>query len=162
MTGSQEASIRRAVPQDAEAIAEVLRSAFVPYFHLYTAGAYDATVLDPERIHVRMAEGPVWVVESAATIVGTAAAYVASGYVHVRGMAVRPGAQGEKVATRLLAQVERFAAENSQTVLALYTTPFLHDAIRLYEARGFTASGEAADLHGTKLLRMTKRLETAK
>ena len=156
MTRSSEVSIRRALPQDAEAIAEVLQSAFVSYFSLYTPGAYDATVLDPERIRARMEEGPVWVAESGGSIVGTAAARLAAGHVHVRGMAVHAAARGLGIASGLLKEIERFAAEKGERVLALYTTPFLHDAIHLYQARGFAFNGETADLHGTQLLRMIK------
>jgi hypothetical protein len=42
--------------------------------------------------------------------------------------------------------------------MRLSTTPFLHDAIRLYERAGFERRPALLDLHGTPLFAMIKEL----
>jgi hypothetical protein len=54
--------------------------------------------------------------------------------------------------------VEAFAVGRSARRLSLTTTPFLTDAIRLYEQAGFSRTAEPLDLHGTPLFGMVKEL----
>jgi hypothetical protein len=54
--------------------------------------------------------------------------------------------------------VEAFAVGRSALRLSLTTTPFLTDAIRLYEQAGFSRTAEPLDLHGTPLFGMVKEL----
>ena len=47
--------IRRGAPQDAAAIAHVLRQAFAEFMPLYTPGGFAATVLDETQIQAHVA-----------------------------------------------------------------------------------------------------------
>jgi GNAT superfamily N-acetyltransferase len=74
-------------------------------------------------------------------------------------MAVRPDARGRGVATQLLDCVSAFAHERAACRLTLKTTPFLADAIRLYERAGFRRTANPSDLHGTPLIEMAKDVQ---
>jgi predicted N-acetyltransferase YhbS len=146
--------IRLATPDDAAAISDVLRVAFVDYVADYTVAAMDATVLDAPRIIGRMREGPVWVAVHRGAIVGTGAALPREGGVYIRGMGVLPSARGRRIGQRLLRIIERYARGQR---LFLSTTPYLHGAIALYERFGFRRSEAGPhDLFGTPLFTMEK------
>src|ERR1700739_4400424 len=66
--------IRRAVQEEAAAIATVLRDSFAEFKALYTPGGFAATVLDPENVRLRLEEGPAWVAVLGGEIAGTASA----------------------------------------------------------------------------------------
>jgi GNAT superfamily N-acetyltransferase len=75
-------------------------------------------------------------------------------------MAVLPAARGQRIGALLLSHIEEFAAANAHKRLFLSTTPFLTQAIRLYERFGFRRSDEGPhDLFGTLLFTMTKTLD---
>jgi GNAT superfamily N-acetyltransferase len=150
--------LRSASRDDADAVASVLAAAFREFEPLYTPAGFRATTLSAEEIADRLGEGPTWVVVDGDRIVGTVSAVVRAGEVYVRSMAVLPIARGKGTATRLLEAVHAYAAGRGACRLLLTTTPFLHDAIRLYEHHGFTRSPESMDLHGTPLLAMVKDL----
>jgi ribosomal protein S18 acetylase RimI-like enzyme len=151
--------IRRAGPDDAPAISEVLREAFAEYVALYTSGGYAATTPSAERILARMSEGPTWIAVEGDRMVGTVSAVSYDTSVYVRGMAVLPAARGQRIGELLLRHVEEFAAAQGCTSLFLSTTPFLTRAIRLYERFGFAHSdGGPYDLFGTPLFMMVKQL----
>jgi ribosomal protein S18 acetylase RimI-like enzyme len=154
-----EIEIRLAVPADASAISAVLEKAFIEYRELYTAEGFAATVITPEKVILRMAEGPMWVVLIRGEIVGTVAAVVNGGALHVRGMGIVPEARGKHIGELLLKKLENFALADEQACMTLNTTPFLTRAIRLYENFGFQKSNEApSDLFGTPLFTMMKSL----
>jgi GNAT superfamily N-acetyltransferase len=151
--------IRRATVDDASAVASLLKKAFVEYKPLYTKQGYAATTPDRDAILTRMQEGPLWVAVYQEHIVGTASAVHKETGLYVRGMAVLPTARGLGVGRRLLAQVEAFAFEDGCVRLFLSTTPFLIQAIRLYEDFGFRATNDGPhDLFGTSLFSMEKML----
>jgi len=150
--------IRRAISEDAAAIARVLRDSFAEFEELYTRGGFAATVLNPEGVRLRIEEGPVWVAMPRGEIAGTASV-VCKGEsdLYVRGLAVVPRARGHGLAAALLSEVERFARQEQCHRLFLTTTPFLDSAIRLYERSGYkrVLNGER-DLFGTPLFTMEK------
>jgi GNAT superfamily N-acetyltransferase len=149
--------LRRAVASDAESIYALLRASFVEFESLYTPAAFAATVRPAAGVLVRLAEGPLWVAETAAKqIVGTAGAIASSSVVTIRGMAVAPSARGLGISRRLLDEAERFARGRGAQTLDLYTTAFLRRAIRLYLSAGFAFTGESINPNGTELLRMMK------
>jgi GNAT superfamily N-acetyltransferase len=156
---ARQIQIRRALPEDAPAIAVVLYESFVDYKALYTEEGFAATTPCRERIESRMREGPVWVASCDEAIVGTVSAVASSGAAYVRGMAVLPGARGSGAGSALLNQVENWAAAEGATRIFLSTTPFLESAIRLYEKFGFRrTNGGPFDLFGTTLFTMEKSL----
>jgi N-acetylglutamate synthase-like GNAT family acetyltransferase len=162
MQAAMQLEIRRAVPEDASAIATVLHESFVEFKALYTDGGFSATALGAERILERMREGPLWIALRDGIVLGTVAAVLRGKSVYLRGMAVLPSARGSGAGTRLLQQVENWVRSKGRTRIFLSTTPFLTSAIRLYERFGFRRTDEGLhDLFGTPLFTMEKTLEKA-
>ena len=150
-------TIRLATDDDANAIARVLAEAFVAYRPLYTDGAFSATAIDSRGVTARIVEGPVWVAVESGAVIGTVAAVGRGEDLYIRGMAVAPAARGCGVGTQLLEGVEAFARKGGYRRLVLSTTPFLTEAIHLYERSGFGRVPEGAmDLFGTPLFSMAK------
>lgn len=151
--------VRSAVPAEADAIASVLLRAFIEYEPLYTPGGFAATTPAAERIRQRWDEGPVWVALAGGLVVGTVAAVPQQQALYVRSMAIVPEARGRGIGRLLLGRVEAFARAHGFARMTLTTTPFLHNAIALYERYGFQRSDRGPiDLHGTPLFEMEKSL----
>ena len=149
--------VRVADPADAEAIAALLYTSFLSYRQRYTEAAFAATTPAQAQIAARMSEGPVWIAIQDGEMLGSVSAVPRGSSLYVRGMAVLPGARGRRIAERLLRQVEDFATASGFERLCLSTTPFLSEAIRLYERSGFERSDEGPhDLCGTPLFTMQK------
>jgi len=151
-------TIRLARIRDAEAISATLREAFAEFESLYTPAGFSATTPSKEQIEARFGEGPIWVAELAGKLVGTIAAVPRGTELYIRSMAVLPAARGQGVGTLLLNATEAFAVEHQYGRLVLDTTPFLLEAVRLYERYGFRRTGEQSDLLGTPLAAMAKEL----
>jgi GNAT superfamily N-acetyltransferase len=151
--------VRRATAQESDAIASVLRRAFAEFEPKYTPAAFAATVPAADEIRARFDEGPIWVGLCGHQCIGTVAAVLKVEGAYVRSMAIAPEARGQGLATRLLVQVEQFAREHHAPCLFLSTTPFLTNAIQLYERHGFRRTGDGPnDLFGTPLFTMKKVL----
>jgi putative acetyltransferase len=145
--------------EEASMIASLLRQAFIEYEWLYTPAAFAATTPTASQIEARWSEGPVWVAIQKGNIIGTIAAVPKSSGLYIRSMAVLPAARGQGIAGKLLKEIENFAIDHGYKRLFLSTTPFLHDAIRLYEKFGFVQASEGPyELHGTPLFTMEKFL----
>jgi len=151
-------TIRLARIRDTEAISATLREAFAEFELLYTPAGFSATTPSKEQIEARFGEGPIWVAELASKLVGTVAAVPCGIELYIRSMAVLPAARGQGVGTLLLNAIETFAAIHHYRRLILNTTPFLLEAVRLYERHGFRRTGKQSDLFGTPLATMTKEL----
>jgi GNAT superfamily N-acetyltransferase len=151
--------IRRARAADASAIARALAAAFAEYAPAYTPAALAATTPPAARVRARLREGPTWVAIEGGVVIGTVSAVPRGASVYVRGMAVLPAARGQGAGAALLREVETYARGLGAASLFLSTTPFLTEAIRLYERHGFGATGDGPhDLHGTPLVTMVKPL----
>ena len=154
-----ETNFRHVTTSDLSEVAALMHESFVEYRSLYTEDAFLATTPNAEQIAVRMTEGPVWVAEYDASIVGTVSVVPRGDDLYIRGMAVLPHARGLQLGRLLLKQVEDFARAQNHKRLVLSTTPFLLRAIRLYERAGFQRSDEGPhDLFGTSLFTMVKML----
>ncbi len=152
--------IRRATPEDAEAISGVLHQAFAEYESLYTSQAFRVTTSAPAENLERMREGPVWVALLDDALVATASAVVTAKGCYIRGMAASPAARGHRIGWALLETIEHFAQHERLPRLYLTTTPFLDRAIALYERYGFCCIDDGpSDLFGTPLFTMVKTLE---
>lgn len=152
--------IRTAALEDVEAIAFVLRASFAEFESLYTPDGFAATTPSADQIRERWNEGPVWVAVQNEEIVGTVAALPKCSGLYVRSMVTLPAARGQGIAGRLLKEIESFAINHHHKRLFLSTTPFLKQAIRLYEHFGFERSDEGKqDLFGTLLFTMVKVLD---
>ena len=150
--------VRLASPDDAGPIAAVLLAAFCDFEPLYTPQGFRATTPTADEITRRLAEGPSWIAVDDPEVVGTVSAIQRAGEIYLRSMAVLPGARGRGVARQLLQTVEAFAVSRRAQRLTLSTTPFLTDAIRLYEQAGFRRTPVPLDLYGTPLIGMVKEL----
>ena len=152
--------IRLAIADEAESIAWVLHKAFIEYESLYTPAAFALTTPAPAEIEQRWNEGPVWSALKNGRLVGTVAAVAKDDALSIRSMAVLPSARGQGIGKILLAEVERFARGGGFRRLLLSTTPFLDDAIHLYERFGFERTPDGPhDLAGTPLFTMEKKLK---
>jgi ribosomal protein S18 acetylase RimI-like enzyme len=162
MSGSErqdDVQIRFAIVDEAASIAWVLHQAFADYQSLYTAEAFAITTPTPSEIEQRWNEGPVWSVVKDSRLVGTVAAVAKDDALYIRSMAVVPSARGQGIGKMLLSEVESFARAGGFQRMLLSTTPFLDDAIRLYERFGFKRTGEGPHaLAGTPLFTMEKAL----
>ena len=151
--------IRMATPDDAHAIASALHSAFLEFEPLYTPEAFAITVSSADQIRLRMDEGPIWVAVEGGEVLGTVSVVPKGDALYIRGMAVAPAARGSGVGRELMKRVEEYAARRGFERLYLSTTPFLNDAIRLYEKCGFVRTDDGPDnLFGTPLFTMEKKL----
>ncbi len=149
--------IRIAIPDDVPAIASTLHRAFLEFEPLYTPEAFATTVSSADQIRLRLNEGPIWVALRGADILGTVSAVPRDDSLYVRSMAVDPAARGSGVGRELLRRVDEYAALHGFERLYLSTTPFLSDAIRLYEKCGFTRTDNGPDnLFGTPIFTMEK------
>jgi len=152
--------IRVAVPADIKSIASVLSESFAEFKSAYTAEAFAATTPTAEQIRARWSEGPIWIAVSNSAVIGTVAAVVKQDSLYVRSMALLPAARGREIGRVLLRQVEAYAFEHSCKRMFLSTTPFLTQAIKLYERHGFRRSRKGPhDLFGTSLFTMEKAVE---
>ena len=154
--------LRIATAEDAPQIRSVLHASFLEYEDRYTDRAFAATVPTEVELTDRLREGPTWVALCGGRIAGTVSAVPQSQSLHVRSMAVLPRARGKKIGTYLLKGVEDFASVHGYKRLSLSTTPFLIQAIRLYERYGFQRTNEGpSDLFGTPLFSMAKHVPSA-
>jgi GNAT superfamily N-acetyltransferase len=157
MATAKQSEIRRAVAQDAPAIARVLYESFAEFKPRYTPGGFAATALNEAQVLARITEGPVWVLLRESAPIGTVAAVIRDRSVYIRGMAVIPSARGSGAGAALLREVANWAAGQRYNRLFLSTTPFLHSAIRLYERFGFRRTNDGLHhLAGTPLFTMEK------
>ena len=107
----------------------------------------------------RLQRGVTWIAVIRDQCVGTVAGHAINDEWRVRSMAVLPSCQGQGAGQLLLQSVEEYARAAGFRSLTLSTTPFLHQAIRLYEKMGFKFQKEGPhQLFGTPLLRMRKVL----
>jgi GNAT superfamily N-acetyltransferase len=146
---------------EAAAVAAVLLESFLEFRPLYTEGGFAATTPGVEQVRVRMKEGPVWVALRDGVMEGTVSSVVDGESVYIRGMAVVPAARGSGAGSRLLQQVETWAAGEGAVRMFLSTTPFLGAAIRLYEGAGFRRTEDGPqELFGTPLFTMAKNISS--
>lgn len=156
-----EIKIRRAEPDEAEAISLLIREAFAPFESQYTEEAFEYTTPDAEKIRERFAEGPILAAFENGVMVGTVSGLPESNRFYIRSMAIKPSVQRAGIGQMLLETLEAFAREAGYKKLYLYTTFVLPGAKRLYEKNGFyvlreTSPEEWYDMGG---LEMEKKLD---
>ena len=153
-------TIRRATSADGEGILGCLHSAFQPFQHQYTPGAYSDTVLNRNTLQDRLREMVVFVaVSDSDEVIGTIGCNARDGEGHLRGTAVVPGWQGRGISKLLLDRAESHLRGNGCNRITLDTTEPLKRATRFYERNGFSATGRTVDFFGMPLFEYQKRLE---
>ena len=152
--------IRRARPEDAAAIAELLYEAFSEFKSDYTPEAFAIVTPLVEEISERFDAGVMWVAVLDEGIVGTVSVVPEPEWLYIRSMAVSPMAQGMGIGHKLLDEIEEYGIENGFDRLFLYTTHFSTDAIGLYEKHGFTRGRDtsAEEWFGTPGRAMEKKI----
>jgi ribosomal protein S18 acetylase RimI-like enzyme len=140
-------------------VSSILYAAFRDFKPLYTAEAFNATVITPQQVLNRMDEGPVLVAITDNEAVGTVSTVVKQEGYYIRGMAVLPKARGKNIGWKLLERIESNARESPLDRMFLCTTPFLSSAIHLYSRFGFKRiSDKYDDFFGTNIFSMEKLL----
>ena len=159
MSTADNKTIRSASQADTEAIARILFDSFIEFEPLYTLEGFAATALNARNVATRLMEGPVWVALSNDQVVGTMSVVLKNDSVYIRGMAVVPVARGQGIGKLLLDHAEKYARAKGCKRIYLSTTPFLTEAINLYERSGFVrVEEEPHELFGTPLFTMEKNL----
>lgn len=145
-------TVRMATLSDSAAILICLREAFEPYRDAYTPAAFADTVLTPETLAARFTRMKILVaVAPDSSIPGTIAAGSDGDEGHVRGMAVRPSAQGQGVAQQLLESAESLLRSFGCRRVTLDTTAPLTRAIAFYRSHGYESTGRTQDFYGMPL-----------
>jgi len=150
--------IRRAKRRDAAAIELLIRESFREHEPAYTPEAFDLATPGKNEIEKRIRDWAVWVAVDANVIVGTISAHSEGQALHIRSMAVHPSMRRRGIGKFLLMLVKDFGSANGYKRLILNTTPFMHSAVRLYEAFGFAFTGTEQNWFGTRLRTMAKRM----
>lgn len=151
-----EVTLRLAMPEDSETVANLIYEAFVPFRSEYTDGAFEYTTPNADAIQPRFEEGPIWIAEINGEPVGTVSGMPDGDRFYIRSMAIKPSAQRNGVGQRLLDVLESHARGAGFEKLYLYTTHVLPGAKRLYEKNGFyvlreTAPEEWFDMGGLEM-----------
>ncbi len=151
--------IREAILEDAPVITQILSAAFKEFKTNYTPGAFAATVVSTEKARERINKGVVWIASLKNNPIGTVSGQILNHTFYIKGMGVLPEARGMKIGYQLLRTIEAYARKNNCRELLLNTTPYLKQAIRLYERFGFEIINEPPyDLFQTPLYNMKKQL----
>ena len=136
-----EIEIRRAQPDEAEAISRLIREAFGPFESEYTAEAFEYTTPSADAIRPRFDEGPIWVAFENGVMVGTVSGLTEPDRFYIRSMAIKPSAQRLGIGQRLLETLETFARGIGYNTLYLYTTFVLPGAKRAWPPENAPVSG---------------------
>ena len=151
--------IRLATPDDLPSLARLIHDSFVEYNSSYTGEGFAATTPTNDQLLQRLNEGPIWVATKGDDLLGTVSVVARGDDLYIRGMAVTPQARGLGLGVLLLKTIEDFARAQDHKRLTLSTTPFLSQAIKLYERYGFQrTAGGPHELYGTPLFTMVKHL----
>jgi len=160
--------IRKATPQDAEVVREIVRDVYVGegWADLHATPDYVRSLLDAET---RIAQADVLVAELDGGIVATITAadeppfaHVAQpGELEVRMLAVRAQARRHGVAQALVTACEDIARDRGLERVVLSTDPDMHAAQALYEGLGYRRTpGRDWETGGVMLLTYAKPIQT--
>lgn len=145
----------------APTIYQLLLDAFEPYRSQYTEGAFNATVVNPERMAKRI-EGnafDVFIAIENNAIAGTfSLKKINENTLYMATMAVSPVYYGKGIGFKILEEVEKIALQKGSTKIQLDTSEPLLNAIKLYEKFGFSRTGNKMDYHGLTIFEMVKSL----
>lgn len=152
--------VRLAEHDDAAAISQVICDAFGRFREYYTPEAFEVVASTPDEILSRFDQGPQWVAELDARVVGTVSVTVENGDLYVRSMAVAPQAQGRGVAHKLLDAIDEYAVSTMHDRIFLYTTYFTPGAKELYSSHGYAwvRDTPAEEWYGVPGLEMEKKV----
>ncbi|KHL01931.1 GNAT family N-acetyltransferase [Sinomonas humi] len=124
-------SIRRAVTEDALAMAEIAYEAYAAYLPRL-GGQRPAPMDDDYRVLAEAAE--TWIIESGS---GEVCGFLVLDGDLLKNLAVRPSWQGRGIGRRLLALAEDRVRSSGGHLIRLYTNEAMVENQRLYERAGY-------------------------
>ena len=135
--------IRKAGPEDARLIHEVLKQAFLNIGEPdYSAQAIKAAISETWKIRERIiSHQPVFVAECNDQIVGTISGYKEHMSMKVESFAVHPQFQRRGIGMQLLEELEALARTYRCHKIYLFTAWSMMDAARLYITLGYEKEG---------------------
>ncbi|ASA23259.1 GNAT family N-acetyltransferase [Paenibacillus donghaensis] len=164
MSDSSQVIIREAADSDREAIAAVLLEAYGQYSAFMPEAAwveYRNSIL--ESVNGEAPAGRI-IAEIGNQIVGSVLLFLSSEAAYgkpelgiqspiIRLLAVSPGARGQGVAERLIAEAAVRSAKLGAATLNLHTSDMMSAAVRLYERLGFQRAYETDIMNGDILVK---------
>jgi ribosomal protein S18 acetylase RimI-like enzyme len=137
----QELLIRRAVPADAEAVAQLVRAAYEHYVPRIGRSPVPMT-LDYARV---VAAGDTWAAEQGSRLVGVLVLEQVEDHLVVENLAVLPEAQGTGIGSRLLRYAEDEALARGLREVRLYTHELMTENRAYYPRRGYRETHLSGD-----------------
>ena len=140
---SESVFIRKARPEDAQSIHEVLNQAFLNIsIQSYSAQALNAAIVETWKIRERIISyEPVIVAEYDDQIVGTISGHKEHMSMKVISFAVHPQFQRRGIGMQLLEELETLARTYRCYKIFLFTAWSMMDAARLYITLGYEKEG---------------------
>jgi len=148
--------LRRARPEDAEAIAALTREAYAKWVEVIGREPLPMRVDYAEAVTRRRFD----LIECGGELVALIETTPEDDWLLIENLAVRPALQNRGYGGRLLRFAERIAASAGLSGLRLYTNKLFVENIRLYERFGFVIEREAP-LNGGVAVYMTKKTPPA-
>lgn len=131
--GNPELSLRRAVPDDAKGVQELIAAAFVR--HAPALGRTPRPMLADYGLAVRAHQ--VWIVRESASLVAALELVPGKGYLAVQTLAVRPDRQRRGLGRALMRLAEEEARRQGRNLLKLQTPESMTESVALCETLGF-------------------------
>lgn len=132
---------RRARPQEAQALRELVRAAYA--VHVPRIGREPAPMLDDYA--ARIAAGQAWILEEGGTALGALILEDEPGALLLHNIAVAPAAQGRGIGRRLIAFTEAEARRRGHPLLRLYTNERMVENVAMYPRLGFVETGRGSE-----------------
>lgn len=157
MTDMSDIRIREARPDEAEAVAALIRRAFEQQCRIYEDWTLPPMRESEESVLESMRTGVVLVAEESGHIVGTVQGNrTETSSVYVGRLAVDPKVQSRGIGRALTVAIENHFPD--ATEFELFTGHLSQTALSLYESLGYTRVDEVPERDGLTLVYLTKRV----
>lgn len=134
------ASIRRARPDEAEALIALQRAAYAAEARLYDDWTIAPLIETADELRAAMVDGVVLALVDQDVVIGSVRGSLSDGVCRIGRLFVRPDRQGEGLGSALLVAIEaEFAAARR---FELFTGSLSEGNIRLYRRHGYAITGE--------------------
>jgi len=144
---------RRARPEDAQALRELVRAAYAVY--VPRLGREPAPMLDDYA--ARIGAGQAWILEQDGAALGALILEDEPGGLLLYNIAVAPASQGQGIGKRLIAFTEAEARRRGYALLRLYTNEKMVENVAMYPRLGFVET-RRGDEAGHRRVYFEKRL----
>lgn len=144
---------RRARPEDAQALRELVRAAYAVY--VPRLGREPAPMLDDYA--ARIDAGQAWILEQDGAALGALILEDEPDGLLLYNIAVAPPAQGQGIGKRLIAFTETEARRRGYALLRLYTNEKMVENVAMYPRLGFVET-RRGDEAGHRRVYFEKRL----